>query len=257
MTYRSLNGSHREGYYEYMSRLAFRQADYRLLVYAAFLAAAAGFPPALEAQGVRTLDRGSFTITVNGTRAGREDFTISSTPVAGGVEYLSRATVNLGDRRLNPKLMSDSGGKPSRYEVEVRGTSGTTERWMGGIVRGRVAAKMESSRGVSEREYVVSEGALLVDDDVYHQYFFVVQRAGRGSVPVVIPRRNTQMILRVSAGEPAQVAIGTASIEARRFVLTEPTGTTREVWVDATGRVLKVSIPDKGIIALRDDPPGT
>lgn len=257
MTGEPLNGSHRWGYYYDMTTRAFRLSDRQLLHVALGLIGLGAAAHSGAAQGVRTLDRGSFTITVNGTRAGREDFTISSTPVAGGVEYLSRATVSLGERRLNPKLMSDSGGKPSRYEVDVRGTSGTTERWMGGIVRGRVAAKMENPRGVQEREYVVADGALLLDDDVYHQYYFVVQRASRGIVPVVIPRRNIQVMLKVSPGETAQVSIGTATIDARHFVLTEPTGTTREVWVDATGRVLKVSIPDKGIIAIRDDPPGS
>ncbi len=208
-----------------------------------------------SAQGVRTLDRGSFTISVNGQRAGREDFTISGTPVPNGVEYLSRATVTMGDQRLNPSLMSDSLGRPSRYQIDVKGTSGSTERWMGGITRGRVSARIDNARGTMEREYVVSEGAVLVDDDVFHQYHFLVARADKPSITIVIPRRNMQMVLKPTIVGTESVLIGQTEISARHIAFAEPSGATRDVWADATGRVLKVTISSRGVVALRDDPP--
>lgn len=208
----------------------------------------------LSAQGVRSLDRGSFTITVNGQRVGREDFTISGTPGPNGMEYLSRATVVYGDRRMNPSLWSDSTGAPSRYTVEVKGTSGAHERWMGRIARGRVSAQIDNARGPSEREYVVADGAVLVDDDVFHQYFFLAQRSG-ASTSIVIPRRNAQLVLRATDGGSDRVQIGATALDARHIVFTEPTGATRDVWVDAKGRVLKVAIPSRNLVALRDDPP--
>lgn len=243
MSGRTLNGTPHRGYSSPMNA--------RTLFALAFVV-----PALSSSQGVRVLDKGTFTVTVNGTRAGREDFTISATPGGSGAEYLSHARVSLGDRRLNPKLMTDSAGRPSRYEIDIKGTAGG-ERWMGSIVRGRVAAKMETASGIKEREYLAADGALLLDDDVYHQYYFVMQRADRGTIPVVIPRRNVQMVLRASAATADKVTIGQATLDARHVVLTEPGGVTREVWVDATGRLLKVTIPSKGIVALRDDPPGS
>lgn len=212
---------------------------------------------ALPAQGVKTLDRGSFTITVSGQRVGREDFTISGTPGANGMEYLSKATVVYGDKRMNPSLWSDSSGIPSRYTIEVKGTSGSSERWMGRIGRGRVSAQIDNARGPSEREYVVTDGAVLVDDDVFHQYFFVAQRAGKPSIPIVIPRRNAQMVLKSSESGSEKLTVGAASIEAKHLVFTEPSGATRDVWVDANGRVIKVAIPARNVVALRDDPPSS
>ena len=207
------------------------------------------------AQGVKSLDRGSFTISVNGQRAGREDFTIGGTPGATGMEYLSKATVVYGDKRMNPSLWSDSSGAPARYTIEVKGTAGGSERWMGRISRGRVSAQIDNARGPSEREYVVSEGAVLVDDDVFHQYYFVALRASRPAVTIVIPRRNTQLVLRPSVSGTESLTIGGTAIEGRHLVFTEPGGQVRDVWVDAAGRVLKVAIPARGVIALRDDPP--
>jgi hypothetical protein len=61
--------------------------------------------------------------------------------------------------------------------------------------------------------------------------------------------------MRVTAAGTDNVSIGGSSIEAKRFAIADPGGADREVWTDATGHVLKVAIPSRGIVALRDDPP--
>jgi hypothetical protein len=222
---------------------------------ATVLAAVAANASLAGAQGAQVFDQGSFTINVGGQRAGREDFRIDGTPGANGVEFVARATVVFGDRRLTPRLASDSSGAPSRYEIDSKGTTTGTERWSGTITRGRVSARINSARGESAREYVVTDGAIIIDDDVFHQYFFLARRGGDGSVAVVVPRRNTQMVVRVSTAANERLTIGTRELDARHLVLTEPSGTTRDVWVDAQGRVLKVAIPSRNLVALRDDPP--
>jgi hypothetical protein len=206
-------------------------------------------------QGVQTLDQGSFTITVNGERGGREDFSIVATPGTSAMEYVARATVVFGDRRLTPALKSDSSGAPSDYQIEIKGTTTGSERWSGKITRGRVSARINSARGESAREYIVADGAIILDDDVFHQYYFVAKRSNASSISVVIPRRNAQMVLRVSAAGNEKITIGAKEIDAKHLVLTEPSGGTRDVWVDAQGRVLKVEIKSRNLVATRDDPP--
>ena len=100
----------------------------------------------------------------------------------------------------------------------------------------------------------MSDGALILDDDIFHQYYFLVQRARGGSatIPVVIPRRNTQEMMRIQAGANEQVRVGTTSVEARHYTVTEPGGSTRQIWADAQGRVLKVQLDAGNIIAVRD-----
>lgn len=207
------------------------------------------------AQAPRVQDQGSLTITINGQRAGREDFRIAVTPRGGTMEYLATATVDYGDRRLEPALRADSVGVPMSYQVSLRGTEGGPERWVGQISRGRVSAQIHSSRGPAAREYIVSDGAIIVDDDVFHQYAFVARHRDEGAVTILVPRRNTQMRLRIATAGAESVQIGTQEIDATHVVLTEPSGARREVWVDGEGRLLKVSIPARGIVALRDDPP--
>lgn len=213
------------------------------------------FLSALSAQAPRVQDQGSLTITINGQRAGREDFRIAVTPRGQGMEYVATATVDYGTRRLEPALRADSGGVPMSYQVTIRTTDDGAERWVGQIARGRVSAQIHSSRGPAAREYIVTEGAMIVDDDVFHQYAFVARHRDAGSITILVPRRNTQIRLAIATAGSETVQVGTQELAATHVVLTEPSGAKREIWVDAEGRLLKVTIPARGIVALRDDPP--
>jgi hypothetical protein len=211
--------------------------------------------PSIHAQAGQIVDQGSFTISVNGQRAGRENFRITGTPRTRPHEYSATATVTYGDRRLAPDLRADSAGTASSYKVDVQSGGTDRETWRGSIVRGRVSATIQSPRGESAKEFVATDGAIILDDDVFHQHYFVTRFVTSGSVTAVIPRRNTQITLRVAPAGTERVTIGTRDIEARHYVLTEASGTQREVWIDSEDRLLKVAIPSRGIVALRDDPP--
>ena len=205
---------------------------------------------------VVVVDEGSFSITVNGERAGREEFRIRSTPGPRGSTIIAQATVSFNDRRrVMPALSVDSLGAPLGYDVEVKNGPDTEEKLNGTISRGRISVRIRNPRGESAKEYVVANGAFILDDDVFHQYYFLARSKRTGSVPVVIPRRNVQVTFRVSSAGSESIQIGSQTLSAEKLVLTEPGGEAREVWVDSAGRVLKVVIPARGLTALRDDPP--
>jgi len=231
---------------------SFQKAVLRAAVLIAVLISTTAAP--LSAQSVQTVDQGSFTISINGQRAGREDFRIATTPSGSSRDYIATATVVYGDRRLSPELHADTAGVPSFYTVVVRNAGEQQEQWSGNIVSGRVSAKIRNPRGESAKEFIVTDGALILDDDVFHQYFFVAHRSRNGSITAVNPRRNAQETLRVSSVGPDRVTIGTRDLEATHLAITD-SGGQRDLWVDAQGRVLKVSIPARGVVALRDDPP--
>ena len=205
---------------------------------------------------VATLDEGSFTITVSGERVGREDFRIRSTPGTNGPEVVATASVAYANRRVLPQLSADSAGVPVRYVVEVKEGSTSNERVDGVVGRGRASARVKNSRGESANEFVVSQGAIVIDDDVFHQYYFITRRERpTGPVSVIVPRRNTQVTMRVADAGSEKLSIGGTQIDARHYTIADPGGADREVWADASGRLLKVAIPSRGIVALRDDPP--
>jgi hypothetical protein len=208
---------------------------------------------------VTTVDEGSFTITRGGTlpanRIGQESFTIRRTRGPGGDVVVANATVTFDTEHIAPALRTDTSFSPLAYQVEVR-TGNDVERLRGRIGGGRFSAQLKTAKGESSKEYIVSDGALILDDDVFHQYYFLVQRARGGSatIPVVIPRRNTQETMRIQSGANEQVRVGTSSVEARHFTIQEPTGATRQVWADAQGRILKVQL-DGNVTATRDELP--
>ena len=216
-------------------------------------------PSASFAQ-VTTVDEGSFTIFRGGTRPadriGQESFTIRRTRGPGGDVVVANATVTFDTEHIAPALRTDTSFSPLAYQVEVR-TGNDVERLRGRIGGGRFSAQLKTAKGESSKEYIVSDGALILDDDVFHQYYFLVQRARGGSatIPVVIPRRNTQETMRVQPGANEQVRVGTSSVEARHFTIQEPSGATRQVWADALGRILKVQLDGGNITAIRDELP--
>jgi hypothetical protein len=214
--------------------------------------AAAGLATPLSSQ-VTTIDEGSFTITVRGERVGREDFRIRSTPGANGPEIVATATVAYNDRKVLPQMRANQDGVPVQYVVEVKNGPNVDERVSGMVGRGRVSAHVKTARGESANEFVVSPGALVIDDDVFHQYYFIAKRSG--AVSVIVPRRNAQVTMRVSNAGTENVTIGGTSIEATKTTIADPGGADREVWTDSAGRVLKVAIPSRGLVAQRDDPP--
>ena len=226
----------------------------RPMRYAAALPAALLAAATLSAQ-VTTVDEGRFIISRAGQRIGTEDFLIRRQASPGGDVLVAQATVAFDDRRLSPALRADSTGAPLAYQVQVKVGSEVQEHLSGRIGRGRFSAQLRTPRGESAKEYIVADGALVLDDDVFHQYYFLGRSDRTGSVPVVIPRRNAQVTMRVQAQGSEQVAIGGAQVSARQLLLTEPDGSARRVWLDSMGRVLKVSLDGSGIVATRDEVP--
>jgi hypothetical protein len=203
---------------------------------------------------VAVVDEGSFTITRSGTKIGQEEFAIRRTGGPGGDMLVANATVVYTDRRLSPALQTDAAGTPLRYQVEVS-VGSDVERLQGRVGRGRFSAQLRTPRGESAREYVVADGALILDDDVFHQYYFLAHARRTGLVPVVIPRRNVQVTMRVDEEGADVLTIGGSRIAATRYAIGEPGDGTRRIWVDAQGRVLKVTLDARGITATRDSPP--
>lgn len=220
----------------------------------ALLLAAALMPRPAAAQPA-TVDEGTFTITRGGAPAGREQFRIMSTPGIGGSILKAQGTVTMDGRTITTSYVTDARGAPESYSVEVREGGAVSERATGSGRPGRISVDAQSSASRSAKEYVASSGVLVFDDDVFHQYHFLALRGvGSGRVPVVFPRRNVQEAMRVRDAGSDPVAVAGRAVPARKLVLSGA-GSEVEVWVDADHRVLKVAVPARQLVAVRDAPP--
>ena len=212
--------------------------------------------PTLRAQGGRTVDEGTFVITRNGAVIGRESFRIVRAPSPSGDIYRATAQLALGDQRVVPSLSADSTGAPLSYDVAVQDGPDRQVRLQGRARPGRFSSMLRTRDAESTKEYLVPASVVVLDDDVAHQLFFVTM-AGRRTGPVTVldPRSNAQTAATLSSLGTAAVEIAGKSVQALHFALSATGSPRREFWIDDAGRVLKVAVPDRGLVAVRDELP--
>lgn len=211
-------------------------------------------PSLAFAQHSGLVDEGTFMVSRNGAPMGRESFRIIRAPAPGGQVFQARSQSAFGADRVTTILGTDSTGAPVSYDAEVARNGRVVEKVRGSGAAGRFNVLVQTRSGEASREYVLDNGALLIDDDVIHQFHFV----GMALAPaydVVAPRATGQLRLVLEPRGTEVLDIGGRRIESRRYALAEAGRPSREVWFDARGRLLKVAIPEKGIVAVRDDPP--
>ena len=210
-------------------------------------------PTCLGAQASALIDDGTFTISRKGAPVGREAFRIARVPGAGGQVFRGSGTTVVEDRRYTTVLGTDSTGMPVSYEARLA-YEGKNLRIEGRGRPGRFSVLSSTNGGESAREYVLENGALLMEEEVFLHFFFVPLASGTSRVSVIVPRNAQQGAYTVTSRGAESVEIAGVRVPGRRFTISSD-GATRDVWVDALGRLLKVSIPGKELVALRDDPP--
>ena len=210
-------------------------------------------PAALIGQS-GVVDEGTFMVTRNGTPIGRESFRIVRAPAPGGQVFQARSQSALGADRLTTILGTDSTGAPVSYEAELSRNGQVVERARGGGSARRFTVLVQTRNGEASREYVLQNGALLVDGNVMHQYHFV-GLALASAYDVIAPRATGQSRYQLEARGTDVLEIGRSRVTARRYAMVDPRGSARELWLDGRGRLLKVALPDESLVAVRDDPP--
>ena len=222
----------------------------------ALLLALASTPAAAQ---TTVVDEGTFILRENGREVGREVFAIRRSGTGPGSVVVAQGRVDLGDADdlVTQLEVSGEGFRPATYAVQVEGTE--PQRIAGRVAGGRFSARIISPAGEMMREYLAGEGAVIVDEGVAHQYYFIAQRLDAASftVPLIIPRQSRQVSAAVTVGAAESITIGGQSVSARRLTV-RPTGLPdRSVWVDGEGRVLRLEVPDRGMTAERMAPPGS
>jgi hypothetical protein len=208
-------------------------------------------------------DAGSFTILQAGVKVGREVFTIQQTPPPDG-GYVVQGSAVYVTRRLVPVLRTDSAGTPLRYEVDEFVGERRQAQLTLNVARGRGSERTQTRGGESAKEFRVGVGARLLDDDVFAQYYFIARAMvlaqpltpGRAMVmTLLVPRRGGTVAAPVSIIGNEHLDIGGQSRTAVHIRIDPPGGEPRDIWADIQGRLLRVAIPARGLVAVRDDVP--
>jgi len=220
------------------------------------LALAAAAAP-LGAQGT-VADQGTFRVSVDGRPVGTEEFVIRQTGNGTSTEVVATGRVELslpsGTLLLHPRLRATGmQSDPVAYQVDVGGDS--PSKIVGTIGAGRFSSRVITGSGEQLREYVASQGALVLDEGVAHHYYFLAQRLRNGRVPVIIPRESRQAVATVTSRGEESVDVGGTQASLYHLVVQVPGSGDRHVWVDALNRVMRVEIPDHSYLAVRTTVP--
>lgn len=210
-----------------------------------------------EAQADR-VDAGSFSVSQDGRRVGREQFSLRKVPAPDGSTFELRSESVSGERRVAVQLTTDSLGSPVRYSLEIREGTKVSVRAGGQRLRSRFTTQTVRSTGETVREYLLVPGLIVLEADFYHQLAFVL----RGRAPDVGKTveltalsllDNTERQLRLSLEtRDDSVTIAGAARPAYRWKLDDAAGAVRTLWSDASGRLLRVLIPSRSTDAVRD-----
>ncbi len=201
------------------------------------------------------VDEGSLVITRNGVPIGREAYRIVRAAAGGGQAYRATATVSFDSARVALRLTTDSAGAPLTYEAEVSVHTNRVAHVDGSGRPGRFSTLTKTPHGESARDYVMGANPLLLDPQAFDPYFFAVLPPLRSQFSVVDPRLGTQATFRFEERGQESIRVGRGTVSARHFALIAADGASRDVWVDARGRLLRVAIPAQGLVAQRDELP--
>jgi hypothetical protein len=202
-----------------------------------------------EAQ-TRIVDEATFTFVRAGSPFGTENYKIVRRLGTDGPEYLAQCTRSMSGRIVKTTLTTDSIGSPTTYIRTVTGDGG------GAMNAHRTLNRLtvdEAGQQYSTRDYMFAPGSLILETDVIHQLYFVTLGSPRGVTFVVPGNRDSGEASLTEAGRD-NVVIGRTSVPALHYLF--GTGDSRrEIWVDSSRRLLKVSIPALQIVGTRDTPP--
>jgi len=226
------------------------------LLSAAFLLLAVASPRAL-AQNV-TVDENAFRIYLDGQEVGREEFSIRQIGPRGQQRMVLRGNVTMegpaGRTEIAP-FMEVQGEKlgVSTYQIKVSGTESTDV-----FVRvsgNRYLARILSSAGEQLREFRAGPGSVLLDEGVVHHHYLLnpfLDEESAVSLTVLVPRGPLQERRTLSLVGEEEIRVGGVLVQdARRFHL-EGGDHPRDIWFDSQGRILRLEIPSRSLLAERE-----
>jgi len=215
-------------------------------------------PSFLAGQNV-LVDQNAFQIYVNGEVVGREEFSIRQIGPSGQQRIILRGTVTLNspEGALNLVPAMDVQGETlgvSTYQIKVSGKE-TTDIFVN-VSGNRYLARIVSSAGERLREFRAGPGSVLLDEGVVHHHHLLnpfLEDASSVSLTVLTPRAGQQTRMTLSLVGEEEIRVGGVLVsDARRFHL-EGGDHPRDIWFDNQGRILRLEIPSRGLVAEREN----
>ncbi len=206
---------------------------------------------------VRDVDRGVLMIMRGTETVGREEFVVRPGRGSGtlaGFTVVSTAwyPVERPVRSLSVVMEfgPDSAPTASRFEVG----NGDLRRVIMGIGPRRTTVRSVTPTGESAREYPVHEPQVLLSDSLFASHALrPIPAAGAARILTLDGLRGPQV--QVTDHGVAATSVGGSALRLRHLTITSP-DEERHLWYDEDGRIMKVEVPSRRLIAYRSEGEG-
>ena len=201
------------------------------------------------------LDEATLLVRQDTVEVAREAFRL--TPARAASSGWTLATTIRYDRSrpvvvLDPivELGPDSGTTTLEYTVA---DPRDPMRILGQFTRGRFVVRMLGRRTERAREYPTPPPAAVLDDSVFALYLPVawLGRAQPVQVTAVFPRAGRRELLAVQDLGIGPTTLDRDPAELRHVTVTGGENRLVHIWLGAEGRLAKVEIPSRGLVATR------
>ncbi len=208
-------------------------------------------PPPASGQLV---DSGVFRLYLDGREAGTEEFTIHRRGTGGAQETLAMGTVTMRSGRIFKTLLQVQGPGMvlAEYQVSVTGADTAEVR----LVRAgnRLRRTVVAPGGERVREFRTRPATVIFEDGVAHHYFVLGAFLGAGAAGTTLnaftPLADEPESTALLQAGPELLESGGATVETTQVRLgsDEDAGA---AWFDGSGRLVRVSLPARGFLAVR------
>jgi hypothetical protein len=206
------------------------------------------------------LDEGTLVVRQDTVEIAREAFRLSATRAGGAMRWTLATTIRYDRARpvvvLDPIVELGPDSSPASLEYTVADPR-EPQRILGQLARGRFVVRLLGRRTERAREFPAPPPAAVLDDSVFALYLPVAWqgRAQPVSVTAIYPRAGRREVLTVQdlGVEPTTLNRDPASL--RHITVSGGENRLVHIWLGADGRLAKVQIPSRGVLAERTPAP--
>jgi len=203
------------------------------------------------------VDEGVLVVRIDTLEVARESFRLTHGRLSRGDAGWTLATTIRYDRArpvvvLAPILEVNSDTMPATLQYDVADPR-QPSRILGELGRGRFTVRLVARATERAREFPTGERAAVLDDSVFALYVFAAWRATSDplTLTAIFPRGLRREVVQIKDLGLASTTLNRDPARLRHITLGAEGQETVNFWVDESGRLMKVEIPSRRLIAER------
>jgi hypothetical protein len=203
------------------------------------------------------MDEGVLVVRVDTLEVARESFRLSHGRLSRGDRGWTLATTIRYDRArpvivLAPILEVNSDTMPATLQYDVADPR-RPSRILGELGRGRFTVRLVARATERAREFPTGPRAVVLDDSVFAPYVFAAWRASSdpASLTAIFPRGLRRQAVQIRDLGVASTTLNRDPARLRHITVGGEGQDAVSLWLDESGRLMKVEIPSRHLSAER------